>query len=107
LIKRAVHWVIARAVGNTATGESGHAAATGESGHAAATGESGIAASLGPNSTAMAGPTGWIVLAAWIWSGETYDLLHVRAAKVGGEEGVRAGVAYRLNEEGGFEEIAP
>ena len=89
-----------------ATGYSGHAAATGDSGHAAATGDRGIAASLGPDGTAQAGPDGWIVLAAWRWNGRDYDLLAVKSAKVGGPEGVRAGVSYRLSEAGTFEEAA-
>jgi hypothetical protein len=47
LIAYAVKWIIERAKGNTATGDSGHAAATGYSGHAAATGDYGHAAATG------------------------------------------------------------
>ncbi len=111
-IKRAVDWVLARAKGNTATGDRGHAAATGDGGHAAATGHRGhaaatgrhaIAAALGVGGTAKAGPDGWIVLAAWVPDREGgYAPRHVRAAKVGGPEGVEAGVAYRLDEAGEF-----
>ncbi len=89
-----------------ATGYSGHAATTGNWGHAATTGYSGIAASLGINGTAMAGADGWIVLAAWKLSGTAYEIVAVRAARVGGPEDVKAGVAYRLTEAGDFEECA-
>ena len=47
IVKRAVAWILERATGNTATGDSGHAAATGYSGHAAATGNYGHAAATG------------------------------------------------------------
>ena len=124
-IKRAVAWVLDNAKGNTATGYRGHAAATGYSGHAAATGDSGhatatgyrghaaatgdsgIAASLNGNSTATAAQNGGIVLAYWAWreidGKKVYALVHLRAAMVGGPEGIKAGVTYRLNEAGEFE----
>ena len=91
----------------TATGYSGHATATGYRGHAAATGDSGIAASLNGNSTATAAQNGGIVLAYWAWreidGKKVYALVHLRAAMVGGPEGIKAGVTYRLNEAGEFE----
>ena len=90
-----------------ATGDSGHATATGYRGHAAATGDSGIAASLNGNSTATAAQNGGIVLAYWAWreidGKKVYALVHLRAAMVGGPEGLKAGVTYRLNEAGEFE----
>ncbi len=89
-----------------ATGYSGHAAATGDSGHAAATGDSGIAASLGINATAMAGEDGWIVLAAWADTDNGWQIATVRTARVGGPEGVKAGVSYRLTADGVFLECA-
>ena len=96
----------AAATGNSghaaATGISGHAAATGYRGHAAATGDSGIAAALGINATAMAGPTGWIVLAAWTNTDDGWQIATVRTAKVGGPECVLPGVAYRLTADGVF-----
>jgi hypothetical protein len=79
-----------------ATGYSGHAAATGYSGHAAATGEHSIAASIGWNGTAEAGPKGGIVLAHFNDDGE---LTHLFAAKVG-ERGIKAGKRYRLGADG-------
>ena len=132
VIKRAVAWVSDRAKGNTATGYNGHAAATGDRGHAAATGDRGhaaatgdsghaavtgygghaaakgqhgIAVSIGPNATAEAGPDGWLVLAAWRWSGERSELVTVRTAKVGGPEGIEAGVRYCLSEACDFERV--
>ena len=107
IIKRGVEWILKYAQGNTATGDRGHAAATGDSGHAAATGKWGIAASLGPDATAKAGADGWIALAAWEWSADGHELRHVRAAKVGGPEGIQADVVYRLTAAGEFEEVAP
>ena len=91
-IKRGVAWIVQAAKGNTATGDSGHAAATGKWG---------IAAALGPNATAKAGADGWLVLAHWAWTKNGYELRQVRSAKVG-TEGIEAGVPYRLDEDGAF-----
>ncbi len=88
-----------------ATGSRGHAAATGDRGHAAATGKYAIAAALGVDGTAEVGSDGWLVLAAWLWTGDRYELLHVRAAKVGGPEGIKPHVKYRLTMAGEFEEM--
>ena len=84
-----------------ATGDSGHAAATGDRGHAAATGEHAIAASLGIEGSATANE-GWIVLAAY---NDKYELVCVKAAKVGGPEGVEANIAYRLTVAGEFRKV--
>jgi hypothetical protein len=84
-----------------ATGDSGHAAATGDSGHAAATGKNAIAAALGYGGTAQAGDDGWVVLAAYDDEG---NAACVKAAKVGGPEGIEPGVAYRLTADGTFVE---
>lgn len=80
----------------------GHAAATGDSGHAAATGKNGVAVSVGIFGTAMAGPDGWIVLSAWRWNGDDYELVAVRSAKIGGAEGIKPNTPYRLSEKGEF-----
>ena len=82
----------AEAKDNTATGDRGHAAATGE--HA-------IAASLGIEGSATANE-GWIVLAAY---NDKYELVCVKAAKVGGPEGVEANIAYRLTVAGEFRKV--
>lgn len=97
VIKRGVEWILRHAKDNTATGDRGHAAATGKWG---------IAAALGPNSTAKAGETGWITLSAWRWTGSEYELLHVRSARVGGPEGIKPDINYRLSGAGEFEECA-
>jgi hypothetical protein len=55
----------------------------------------------------MAGPDGWIVLAAWRWTDNGYELLQVRSAKAGGPEGIEPNVIYRLTEAGEFEEVTP
>ena len=121
--------IMAKAIGNTATGDSGHAAATGDRGHAAATGYSGhaaatgyrghaaatgdsgnaaatgdsaVAASVGIHGTAKAGIGGWVVLAAY---DDAYKLKLVKAAKVG-SEGIEAGKTYRLGLDGAFVEVA-
>jgi hypothetical protein len=89
-----------------ATGYRGHAAATGYNGHAAATGKHAIAASLGINATAMAAKDGWIVLAAWAQDANgDWALVTVKTAKVGGPEGIKAGVAYRLTPAGEIAEV--
>ena len=122
LVREAVAWILKKVKGspNTATGDRGHAAATGYSGHAAATGYSGhaaatgdsghaavkgkdaIAVSLGRWGTAAASENGWIVLASYDEDG---GLLAVRSAKVGGPEGIKAGVTYRLSQAGDFEAV--
>jgi hypothetical protein len=53
----------------------------------------------------MAGATGWIVLAAGEWTGERYNLLTVKSAKVGGPEGIKPNVPYRLDAHGNFVEV--
>jgi hypothetical protein len=84
-----------------ATGDRGHAAATGNYGHAAATGKHAIAAALGYSSKAMAGEQGAIVLAHF---NDDDELLHIRASKVG-ENGIKPGVWYSLNDQGEFYEV--
>ena len=141
VIRSAVEWILARAKGNTATGDSGHAAATGDYGHAAATGGSGhaaatgysghaaatgdyghaaamgayghaaatgdyghaavkgknaIAAAFGKNGTAKAEAGGAIMLAAY---DDDWNLVAVFSSKVG-ENGIKAGVTYRLGRDG-------
>jgi hypothetical protein len=51
---------------------------------------------------AMAGETGAIVLA---YRNDDYDLVHIRASKVG-ENGIKAGVWYQLNAAGEFVEYS-
>ena len=104
LVREAVAWILEKVKGspNTATGDSGHAAATGDSGHAAVKGKDAIAVSLGRWGTAAASENGWIVLASYDEDG---GLLAVRSAKVGGPEGIKAGVTYRLSQAGDFEAV--
>ena len=47
----------------------------------------------------MAGPDGWIVRAAY---NDKYELVCVKAAKVGGPEGIEPNVSYRLTIAGDF-----
>ena len=85
-------------------GEKGHAAATGYGGHAAATGKHSIAAAFGIYGRAKAGLDGWIVLAAWHYGDDGWELVTVRSAKVGGAEGLKPNVEYCLTNTGEFEE---
>lgn len=117
----------AAALGNSgqafATGNGGHAFAAGFEGHAFALGEEGIAVatgfrgratatrgavsvSLGIAARAKAETGGWIVLTAWGPEKEnrSQQLLCVRAGKIGGSEGLKAGVFYRLSANGEFVE---
>lgn len=82
-------------------GARSHAIATGIRGRAEAAGEESVAVSLGRHGVARAAAGGWIVLALW----DNYCLLQIRAAKVGGPEGVKAGRLYRLDDRGEFEEV--
>jgi hypothetical protein len=83
-------------------GSSGYAAKIGSSGNAAqieASGAGSVVAAIGDDSAASAGPGGWIVLAAYDAKGK---VVCVKAAKVGGPEGVEANVLYRLTQTGNF-----
>jgi hypothetical protein len=84
----------------SATGYSGAASATGTRGAASATGKHSVAMACGYDGRAMAGETGAIVLA---YRDDDYNLLHIRASKVG-ENGIKAGVWYRLGAAGEFVE---
>lgn len=101
IIKRAAYWLTEMIAATT--GDYAHAATTGYRAHAATTGNGAIASALGIQGTAKAGDGGWIVLAAWEWTGERHKLLTVKAARVGGPEGIQADVSYRLNDSGEFE----
>ena len=88
-----------------ATGDRGHAAATGDYGHAAATGYRGHAAVKGKNAIAIAAGAfgvasaddgGAIMLAAY---DDDWNLVTVFASKVG-ENGIEAGKAYHLGQDG-------
>ena len=68
---------------------------------ASATGYLGAAISVGYKGRAMAGDTGAIVLA---YRNEDCEIIHIRASKVG-DNGIKAGVWYSLNEDGEFVEV--
>ncbi len=91
-------------------GDSGHASSHGDSGHASVAGKQSIAAALGPNSRAKAGADGWIVCTAWNipdrWDQRTWSIACVKAAKVGGPEGIKPDTWYALSFDGVFEEVA-
>ena len=85
----------------SATGDQGAASATGYLGAASAIGLGGVAISLGYQGQAMAGETGAIVLA---YRNEADEIIHIRASKVG-DNGIKAGVWYRLDKQGNFVEV--
>ena len=85
----------------SATGYRGAASATGRYGAASATGYRGAAISVGYKGRAMANDTGAIVLA---YRNNDGEIIHIRASKVG-DNGIKAGVWYSLNEDGEFVEV--
>jgi hypothetical protein len=80
---------------SSATGYSGHASATGDRGHASATGDRGISVSIGRYGTASS--RGWLVLARY---DDDWNVVEVKAAKCG-EDGLRPGVTYTIDEKTG------
>ena len=85
----------------SATGYHGAASATGTRGAASATGEHSVAIGCGYEASAMAAATGAIVL---VHRNDDGEIIHIRASKVG-ENGIKAGVFYTLNESGEFVEV--
>ncbi len=85
----------------SATGTRGAASATGTRGAASATGEHSVAIGCGYEASAMAAATGAIVL---VHRNDDGEIIHIRASKVG-ENGIKAGVFYTLNEAGEFVEV--
>jgi hypothetical protein len=86
----------------SATGYRGAASATGYRGAASATGDGGVALAAGYDGQAMAGPTGAIFL---VNRADDGSIRHVFASKVG-ENGLQAGVFYRLDDNGKPAEVA-
>jgi len=86
----------------SSTGYQGAASSTGYRGAASSTGEHGVAMACGFEGKAMAGETSAIVL---VRRNDDGEITHIRAAKVG-DQGVKAGVWYSLNEAGDFVEVA-
>jgi len=82
------------------TGEGANAATTGYRANAATTGEGAVSAVLGRRGKAMAGGGGAIVIAHRDDDG---NLLGVKAAMVG-QDGIKPGVWYALDEDGAFVE---
>lgn len=84
-------------------GSSGKNARIASSGNGAcitADGCNSVVAAIGNRSVASAADGCWIVLANYDING---DPVHVRSARVGGPDGLQAGVPYRLNAAGEFE----
>ena len=98
LIRAAIEYTFSRA--KTVDPKS-PASATGYSGAASATGLHSIAMASGWNGRAMAGDAGAVVLA---YRNNDGEIIHIRASKVG-DNGIKAGVWYSLNEDGEFVEV--
>ena len=92
---------------STTAGSRAHSTTAGEGAHSTTKGHNSIAAAFGVGNTAQAAEGGWLALAAWAWTGKQYDIVAMRTAKVGGPEGIKPGVKYRLTIAGEFEEVAP
>ena len=107
LIRAAIEYTFSRAKTvdpkspASATGDCGAASATGTRGAASATGLHSIAMASGWNGRAMAGDAGAVVLA---YRNNDGEIIHIRASKVG-DNGIKAGVWYSLNEDGEFVEV--
>jgi hypothetical protein len=86
----------------SATGYKGAASATGDHGAASATGKASVAAATGLNGSAKGASGCAIVLVRRDVDG---TIIHIRASKVG-ENGVKPGVWYSLDENGEFMECA-
>jgi hypothetical protein len=86
----------------SATGTQGAASATGDYGAASATGKASVAAATGLNGSAKGASGCAIVLVRRDVDG---TIIHIRASKVG-ENGVKPGVWYSLDENGEFMECA-
>ena len=98
LIRAAIEYTFSRA--KTVDPKS-PASATGTRGAASATGLHSIAMASGWNGRAMAGDAGAVVLA---YRNNDGEIIHIRASKVG-DNGIKAGVWYSLNEDGEFVEV--
>ena len=105
-------WVFDRAKwvdGPVATGVNEAATASGYQGAATASGDQGAATASGKHTVAIAtvlgraraDETGAIVL---VRRGDEGEIVHIRAAKVGGPEGIKPNIWYRLDENGEFSE---
>ncbi len=86
----------------SATGDYGAASAIGDQGAASATGKASVAAATGLNGSAKGASGCAIVLVRLDVDG---TIIHIRASKVG-ENGVKPGVWYSLDENGEFMECA-
>jgi hypothetical protein len=84
----------------SATGYQGAASATGDQGAASATGEASVALATGRHGCAQAAEGCAIVL---VFRDENGNIVHIRSSKVG-ENGIKAGTLYTLDEKGDFQE---
>lgn len=82
------------------SGKNARIASSGNGARITADGCNSVVAAIGNRSVASAADGCWIVLANYDING---DPVHVRSARVGGPDGLQAGVLYRLNAYGKFE----
>jgi hypothetical protein len=84
-----------------ASGNYSQLAASGYYSQLAASGDSSIAVSSAPDCSARVGKNGCIVLTRWVESEKRYRV----SVGYEGENGIKAGVFYKLNESGDFVEV--
>ena len=83
-----------------ASGEGSKLAASGDGSRLAASGDSSIAMAASVNCSAMAGKNGCIVLSRWVEDEKRYRV----SVGYEGENGIKAGVLYELDDSGNFVE---
>jgi hypothetical protein len=87
---------------SSATGYRSASSATGYRSASNVSGKGAVAMAIGRDSRSKAGEDGAIVC---VYRDEDWNLVHIRAAKVGGPEGIKPDVWYTLNSENEFVEI--
>ena len=84
-----------------ASGDYSQLAASGNYSQLAASGDYSIACASAPNCTASVGKNGCIVLTRWVESEKRYRV----TVGYEGENGIKPGIFYRLNDSGEFVEV--
>jgi hypothetical protein len=105
IVERAIAWISEKldpAKVEHATGDRSASSATGDSSASSVDGIGAVAMSIGKDSKSKAAKDGAIVC---VYRDGDHNLIHIRAAKVGGSEGIKPDVWYTLDIEGNFTEV--
>ena len=114
IIEKAITWISSKldpAKVEHATGDSSASSATGDRSASSATGYrsassvdgiGAVAMAIGKDSKSKAAKDGAIVC---VYRDKDWNLIHIRAAKVGGSEGIKPDTWYTLDAEGNFVEV--